>query len=160
MVAIIDAMRVYAACAASFIKIPADNAMLSHVQYVRELLDSRVISALVWAGTRDMLADGTTKGVVERDLLHTCMSGRCEVHHEIKLWPAKGKLTGMERAALHLSFFAICQIHCSSPATSTLPPFTMENEDYTTSSASAPASGDEIINTGRRPRAPEGLGGD
>ena len=72
MVAIIDAMSVFVACTASYIKIPADNAMLSHVQYVRELLGCRVISALGWSDTRDMLADGTTQRVVERE---TCCTG-------------------------------------------------------------------------------------
>ncbi len=71
----IDAMRVFAAVTASFVKIPADNGMLTHVQYLRELLDSRVLTALGWTDTRDMVADGTTKGTVDRHHLHTCKSG-------------------------------------------------------------------------------------
>ena len=35
MIIYIDAMSVFAAVTASFIKIPADNGMLSHVQYLR-----------------------------------------------------------------------------------------------------------------------------
>ena len=42
MVLYIDAMSVYAAVSASFIKIPADNGMLSYIQYLRELLDNRI----------------------------------------------------------------------------------------------------------------------
>ena len=99
LVAIVDAMSVFAACTASYIKIPADNAMLSHVQYIRELLDVRALKALGWADTRDMLADGATKGAVDREALHRCMSGWCQVEHEVRLWQAKGTMSGMEHAA-------------------------------------------------------------
>ena len=61
MLVYIDAMSVFVAVAASFIKIPADNGMLSHVQYLRELLDSRVLTAICWTDTRDLVADGATK---------------------------------------------------------------------------------------------------
>jgi hypothetical protein len=86
LVLYIDAMSVFAAVTASFVKIPADNGMLTHVQYLRELLDSRVLTGLGWTDTRDMVADGTTKGAVDRQQLHTCMSGTSEIGHEVKLW--------------------------------------------------------------------------
>ena len=57
----IDATIVFAAVTASFINIPADNGMLSHVEYMRQLLDCRVVTALGWTDTRDMVADGATK---------------------------------------------------------------------------------------------------
>ena len=34
---------------------------------MRELLDTKVLEALVWLDTRDMVADGLTKGSVDRD---------------------------------------------------------------------------------------------
>ena len=77
----IDAVSVSAAVTASFIKIPADNGMLSHVQCMRELLDCRVVTALGWTDTRDMVADGATKGAVDRNLLHECMSGTSAIRH-------------------------------------------------------------------------------
>ena len=61
LVVYIDAMSVFAVVTASFIKIPVDNGMLSHVQYLRELLDSRVISAVGWTDTRDMVATAPQK---------------------------------------------------------------------------------------------------
>ena len=68
----IDAMSVFAALTASFIKIPADNSMLSHVQSMRELVDCRVVTALGWTDTRDMVADGATQ--MELLIEACCMS--------------------------------------------------------------------------------------
>ena len=71
----IDAKSVFAAVTATFLKQPAERSLLSHVQYLRELLDTKVLSALFWIGTRDMGAYGLTKGSVARDALHEFMSG-------------------------------------------------------------------------------------
>ena len=85
----VDAKSVFAAVTASTVKIPADKSLFVHVQYLRELLDHRVLSSLVWLDTRDMTADGLTKGAVSRDLLHALMSGRMLVQHESEVWSAK-----------------------------------------------------------------------
>ena len=85
----VDAKSVYAAVTASTVKIPADKSLFVHVQYLRELLDHRVLSSIVWLDTRDMTADGLTKGAVSRDLLHELMSGRMLVQHESEAWSAK-----------------------------------------------------------------------
>ena len=66
MVICIAATSELAAVTASFIKIPADKGMLSHVQYVREHVDSRVLTAISWTDTRGMVADGATKGSIDR----------------------------------------------------------------------------------------------
>ena len=71
----VDAMSVYAAVTATFLKIPAEKSLLSHVQYLRELLDTKVIEALIWIDTRDMCADGLTKGAVDRSAVHSIMDG-------------------------------------------------------------------------------------
>ncbi|MFM7983436.1 MAG: hypothetical protein ACKPKO_29340, partial [Candidatus Fonsibacter sp.] len=92
-------MSVFAAVTASSIKIPADNGMLSYVQHLRELLDSRVLTAIAWVDTRDMVADGATKGSVDRSQLHCCMNGESTLAHELKLWQAKGKMTSIDLAA-------------------------------------------------------------
>ena len=59
---------------------------LSHVQYLRELMDNRVLDALAWQDTRDMAADGLTKGSVERTLLHKLMNGELTFQHAPKVW--------------------------------------------------------------------------
>ena len=43
---IIDAMSVYAAVTANHIKIPAEKGLLSHLQYVRELVDRGILQFL------------------------------------------------------------------------------------------------------------------
>ena len=86
----IDAMSVFAAITATYIKHPAEKGLLSHVQFVRDLLDTTVLQALLWIDTRDMLADGLTKGCIDRTVLHKLMSGYCEYAHEFKLWTPRG----------------------------------------------------------------------
>ena len=71
LVVYIDAMSVFAVVTASFIKIRADNGMLSHVQYMRELLDSRVVVAIGWTDTRGQMEP--PKDQLTGGLLHTCM---------------------------------------------------------------------------------------
>jgi len=85
----IDALSVFAAITATYIKHPAEKGLLSHVQFVRELLDTRVVQALIWIDTRDMMADGLTKGSVDRDVLHSVMNGFINYKHEFKLWQSK-----------------------------------------------------------------------
>ena len=82
----IDAMSVYAAVTAAHIKIPAEKALLGHLQFLRELLDKGVINALYWVDTRDMVADGMTKGSVARDAILRAMSGSIIVSHAVKEW--------------------------------------------------------------------------
>ena len=48
----IDAMSFYAACTALYIKIPADKAMLSRNQYLRELVEVGTLFAINWVDTR------------------------------------------------------------------------------------------------------------
>ena len=82
----VDAMSVYAAVTATFIKIPAEKSLLSHIQYIRGLLDTKVLEALVWLDTRDVVADGLTKGSVDRDALHACMNGIGLLQHSAQSW--------------------------------------------------------------------------
>ena len=56
----VDAMSVFAAVTAVFIKTPAEKSLLCHAQFLRELLDHGVLAAIVWLDTRDMLSDGLT----------------------------------------------------------------------------------------------------
>jgi len=85
----VDAMSVYAAVTATFIKTPAEKSLLCHIQFVRELLDRGVFQAMCWLDTRDMLADGLTKGCVDRSMLHQAMDGQFVFKHEVKTWTRK-----------------------------------------------------------------------
>jgi hypothetical protein len=86
MVLYIDALSVFAAATAVFIKIPADQSVLCHLHYLREMLEYDVLRLLVWVDTRDMLADGLTKGSVDRTVLRDAMDGTVMLTHECKAW--------------------------------------------------------------------------
>jgi hypothetical protein len=85
----VDAKSVFAAVAATFTKLPAEKSLLCHVQFVRELLERRVLGDIVWIDTRDMSADGLTKGAVSRELLHQIMDGSMNIHHKTEQWRPK-----------------------------------------------------------------------
>ncbi len=56
---------------------------------MRELLERRVLGDIVWIDTRDMSADGLTKGAVSRELLHQIMDGDMIIHHDTEQWRPK-----------------------------------------------------------------------
>ena len=85
----VDAKSVFAAVTATFIKQPAEKSLLSHVQYIRELLDTGFLRLLFWIDTRDMGADGLTKGAVSREALHAYMRGLMHLQHEYEKWQCK-----------------------------------------------------------------------
>ena len=82
----IDAMSVYAAVTAVHIKIPSEKSLLGHLQFLRELLDKGVINSLYWIDTRDMAADGMTKGSIQRTAITSAMSGSIVFSHPYKCW--------------------------------------------------------------------------
>ena len=86
---LVDAMSVYTAIIASHIKIPAEKSLLSHLQYVRELLDKGVLAGLGWVDTRDMVADALTKGIPDRERIESAMKGTIKFLHEQKVWSPK-----------------------------------------------------------------------
>ena len=49
-----------------------------------KILDHAVLNALIWQDTRNMLADGLTKGEVDRLALREIMEGRNAINHECK----------------------------------------------------------------------------
>ena len=71
-----DAKSVFDALAANPVKPPEEKTMLLHLLKVREWLDHGVVRRLWWCDTDDMLADGMTKGAVDRDaILQLCNNG-------------------------------------------------------------------------------------
>ena len=65
----LDARAVFDSVMASPVRTPNDKLLLIHALAVREYLDRGVLKRLTWLDTLDMLADGLTKGVVERESL-------------------------------------------------------------------------------------------
>ena len=76
MVLYLDALSVHDAVPATVVTIPADKNALWHAQYLRELLDLHVLSALLWSDTRGMLAYDLTKGSSDRTQLHQVVKGK------------------------------------------------------------------------------------
>ena len=85
LVLVVDVMSVFAAVTATMIKTPAEKSLLSHIQYLRELLDHKVFHAIAWQDTRDMVVDALTKGAVERDLIHSLMECMQICKHKFEL---------------------------------------------------------------------------
>ena len=52
--------------------------------WVRELLSLGVLRSVQWCDTRDMTADGHTKGVIDRKHLLDLMKGWQEFKHDLK----------------------------------------------------------------------------
>ena len=107
----VDAKSVFAAVTATFVKTPAEKSLLSHVQYLRELLDIGLLHSLLWLDTRDMYSDGLTKGSVDRAALHELMECKMIFRHALELWRPKlalaqqtsGSNNNAEPSAVHIS---------------------------------------------------------
>ena len=70
-----EAESVYKSLTSRDLKVPAEKTLLGHVSWVRELMQLGLIKSLHWCDTRDMTADGHTKGSVDRTLLLQLMQG-------------------------------------------------------------------------------------
>ena len=81
LVIMIDAKSVYHSIKNSSGKYPAEKSLLGHIHWIKELKSTGIISALLWVDTRDMRADGMTKGSCDRRALLEAMSGRCSLAH-------------------------------------------------------------------------------
>ena len=79
----VDARAVYDALDASDACEPAECSLKLHLISVRDRMSHGLIRRLHWVDTRDMLADGLTKGGIDRALLHS-VSNDCkyEAKHE------------------------------------------------------------------------------
>ena len=66
-----DGMSLLTAVQNVVAKVPTEASTLHHVQWLQQLLRRRVLHALYWVDTRDMIADGMTKGSVPRQALRT-----------------------------------------------------------------------------------------
>ena len=79
-----DAESVYKSLTSRDLKVPTGKTLLGHVSWIRELVAIGVIQHVQWCDTRDMTADGHTKGCVDRTLLLQLMQGHQEYHHSVK----------------------------------------------------------------------------
>ena len=79
-----DAESIYKSLTGRDLKAPAERTLLGHVSWLREMLRLGVIDQMQWCDTRDMTADGHTKGCIDRRLLLEVMSGKQTYRHAVK----------------------------------------------------------------------------
>ena len=72
----VDARAVYDAVAASDVCDPAESSLKLHLISVRDRMAQGILRYLYWVDTRSMVADGLTKGGIDRTLLDA-ISERC-----------------------------------------------------------------------------------
>ena len=68
------------------VKTPTEESLISHVQFLRELLDKGILEYISWLDTRDMVSDGLTKGQVDREAIRTVMNGTWKVIQKTGSW--------------------------------------------------------------------------
>ena len=71
------------------VKTPAEESLISHVQYLRELLDKGILEHISWLDTRDMVSDGLTKGSIDRADIRKIMDGFWTILQKAASWRSK-----------------------------------------------------------------------
>ena len=80
----IDAMSIISALEHVNLKQPSEKSFLAHLAWLQDKILKRAISWLQWVDTRDMYADGLTKGSVSRERLQELAAGKHSRKHEVK----------------------------------------------------------------------------
>ena len=81
--ALTDSYSIFSYLAAAHLKLPAEKSTYYHLAYLREKLVSRHIRSYNWTDTRDMVADGLTKGTADRSPLAAIMDGTYNLHYNV-----------------------------------------------------------------------------
>ena len=80
----VDAKAVFDSIRASDVCEPAESSLKLHLLAVRDKLLQGILRQLFWVDTRDMLADGLTKGSVNRSALQLAQEdGRFKLQHNV-----------------------------------------------------------------------------
>ena len=89
----LDAESVYKSLSSRDLKVPTEKTLLGHVMWLREALQHQYLRTVQWCDTRDMTADGHTKGCIDRQLLLDLMVGIQEYKHDIKRYTPKPSMS-------------------------------------------------------------------
>ena len=81
-----DAESVFKSLTSRDVKIPTEKSLLGHIVWIREMLSSGIVNCIQWCDTRDMTADGHTKGSIDRQLLLNVMVGLQSFQHKVNLY--------------------------------------------------------------------------
>jgi len=79
-----DSMSLFSAISAIVVRVPTEKNLAVQLYWLRQMLDIHLINKLRWADTRDMNADGHTKGSIPRDVLLALMAGHFSYAHPTK----------------------------------------------------------------------------
>ena len=80
----VDAMSLIKVLAAASIKVPQEKSFLLNLLWLADHTRTGVLKTLSWSDTRDMLAEGLTKGSIDRALLHKACDGYRALVHEME----------------------------------------------------------------------------
>jgi len=87
-----DAESVFKSVTSRDLKTPAEKTLLGHISWIRELLQLKLLHSIQWCDTRDMVADGHTKGSIDREMLLKLMKGQQSYAHAVKSYaPFRGQ---------------------------------------------------------------------
>ena len=79
----IDAKSVKDAISAAEVCTPQEASLKLHLITIRDRLVRGLLRSVSWTDTRDMLADGLTKGGIDRQLLQEAMQGTLEIRQPV-----------------------------------------------------------------------------
>ena len=77
-------MNLFYALTAVYQRLPAEKTLFVHISWLRDMFQRGVPRTVSWSDTRDMVADGLTKGKVDRTALLEAMRGVLHVRHPKK----------------------------------------------------------------------------
>jgi len=80
----IDAEYVFKSLSIKDLKKPTECTLLGHISWIRQMMERGIVQAIQWCDTRDMSADGHTKGCIDRELFLQVMAGTQSFKHELK----------------------------------------------------------------------------
>ena len=80
----IDAMSIISLLEQVNLKQPSEKSFLANLAWLQDKILKRAISWLQWVDTRDMYADGLTKGSVSRERLQEFAAGKHSWKYETK----------------------------------------------------------------------------
>ena len=71
----VDAESVCKSLSSKDLQKPTECTLLGHISWIRQMMDRGIVHSVQWCDTRDMTADGHTKGSIDRALLLQVMAG-------------------------------------------------------------------------------------
>ena len=82
VILVIDAMNLFQAWTGTSLKLPSEKSLFPHIAWLRDVVKCAPTHC-AWCDTRDMLADGMTKGSISRSEILNAMIGIFSFKHQI-----------------------------------------------------------------------------